>query len=191
MSPVQLYQPACHRNEWLDRVESFFHPLYELNVNMNNYSVKCAGQFQAAKIDPSRDDSREGRAAQSGNKSDKEYSGKNRARPNGEDEEHIISPASYVTHFTCEAISDSGCHRRDGRDKGSGSKQKLPGDHDGTQFFRRIHLVYLNDDIMYVGFHIQICNCYLTTANKPYGKIQSPCTWLDLHIDTKLTTSRI
>ena len=70
MSLVQLYQPACHRNEWLDQVESFFHPLYKLNVNMNNYSVKCAGQFQATKIDPSRD----GHAAQSGDKSDKECS---------------------------------------------------------------------------------------------------------------------
>jgi hypothetical protein len=156
MSPVQPYQPACHRNEWLDRVESLFHPLYELNVNMNNYSVKCAGQFQAAKIDPSRDDLRgEGRATQNGDESDKERSGKNRARPNGEDEEHIISPASYVTHSTCKAISDNGCHRRDRRDKASGSKHKLSGDHDGTQFFRRIHLIYLNDDIMYVGFHIQ------------------------------------
>jgi hypothetical protein len=130
--------------------------LYELNVNMNNYSVKCAGQFQAAKIDPSRDALHgERRATQSGDESDKERSGKNRARPNGEDEEHIISPASYVTHSTCEAISANGCHRRDRRDKASSSKQKLPGDHDGTQFFRRIHLIYLNDDIMYVGFHIQ------------------------------------
>jgi hypothetical protein len=147
---VQPYQPACHHNEWLDRVESLFHPLYKLNVNMNNYSVKCAGQFQAAKIDPSRDDLRG-----EGDATHKERSGKNRARPNGEDEEHIISPASYVTHSTCKAISDNGCHRRDRRDKASGSKHKLSGDHDGTQFFRRIHLIYLNDDIMYVGFHIQ------------------------------------
>lgn len=127
----------------------YFPSLYELNVNMNNYSVKCAGQFQAAKIGLSRDDLRgEGRATQSGDMSDKERSGKNRARPNGEDEEHIISPASYVTHSTCKAISDNGCHRRERRDKASGSKQKLQGDHDGTQFFRRIHLIYLNDDIM-------------------------------------------
>ena len=156
MSPVQPYQPACHRNEWLDRVESLFHPLYELNVNMNNYSVKCAGQFQAAKIDSSYDDVRgEGCATQSGDESDKERSGRNRARPNGGDEEPIISPASYVTSSMCEAISNNGCHRRDQRDKVFGSKQRLPGDHDGTQFFRRIHLIYLNDDIMYVGFHIQ------------------------------------
>jgi hypothetical protein len=102
MSPVQPYQPACHRNEWLDRVGSLFHPLYQLNVNTNNYSVKCAGQFQAAKIDPSRDDLRgEGRTTQRGEKSDKERSGKYRTRLNGEDEEHIISPASYVTHSTC------------------------------------------------------------------------------------------
>lgn len=153
MSSVQPYQLACHRNEWLDRVESLFHPLYELNVNMNNYSIKCAGQFQAFKIDPSRDSLRgEGCATQSG---DEEHSGKNRARPDGEDEEHIISPASYVTHSTCESISDNGCHRRDRRDKASGSKLELPGDHDGTQFFRRIHLIYLNNDIMYVDFHIQ------------------------------------
>ena len=137
-------------------MESLFHPLYELDVNINNYSVKCAGQFQAAKINPSRDDLRgEGGATQSGDMSDKERSGKNCARPSEEDEEHIISPALYVTHSTCEAISDNGCHRRERRDKASGSKQKLPGDHDGTQFFRRIHLIYLNDDIMYVGFHIQ------------------------------------
>lgn len=153
MSPLQPYQPACHRNEWLDRVESLFHPLYKLNVNMNNYSVKCAGQFQAARIDLSHDDLRgEGRATQSG---DMEHGGKNRASPNGEDEEHIISPASYVTHSTCGGIGDNGCHRRDRRDKASGSKQKLPADRDGTQFFRRIHLIYLNDNIMCVGFHIQ------------------------------------
>jgi hypothetical protein len=122
---------------------------------MNDCSVKCAGQFQAAKINPSRDDLRgEGHATQSGDDSDKERSGKNRESPNDEDEEHIISPASYVTHSTCEAISDNGRHRRDRRDKASGSKQKPPGDHDGTQFFRRIHLIYLNDDMMYVGFHI-------------------------------------
>jgi hypothetical protein len=96
MSSVQPYQPVCHRNEWLDRVESLFHPFYELNVNMNNYSIKCAGQFQALKIDPSHDNlGGEERATQSG---DEERSGKNRARPDG-DEEHIISPASYVTHY--------------------------------------------------------------------------------------------
>ena len=125
------------------------------------YSVKCAGQFQAAKINPSRDGLRsEGRATQkNGDESDKERNGKNRTRPNGkDDEEHIISPASYVTHSTCVNSYLSvitGClHRRDRRDKASGSKQNVPGEHDGTQFFRRIHLMYLNDDdiIMYVAF---------------------------------------
>jgi hypothetical protein len=143
-------------------VESLsFNLRYRLRLNIINYSYKCAGQFQVAAVDLNHDHNDDlSRDQQVDVEINDEHGGKGGGRQDARHDvidEELSSPASYVACFIWRVVNDYGQNsqtQQSNRDKASGSEMRRPGDIDGTQFFRRIHLICVDNTLhTVVGKH--------------------------------------